>query len=342
MNLASAQGAVKREKRLPFPYNLPLSYRVRRRLQRAVCSRMLLDLGPDHTSTVFVAGSGRSGTTWLADIINYRNDYRYMFEPFHPDGPVGSIFPRHLYLRPGERQPDRLAAARRVLVGQIHHPFVDRFNQRLIARRRVIKDITANLLLRWLRVYFPGMPIILIIRHPCAVASSRVKLRWETTLSCMLDQPELVTDFLQPFMSELKAITDPFEQHIAMWCIQHYVPLQQSGLDGIHVVFYENLCLEPERELADLMSFLGRGYDERILKAVEVASLLAVPHSAIFNGRELVGAWSRDVSSDQLRRAREIMGMFGLDRVYSDGPMPDTKALMQLRVRHSDPAPVLP
>lgn len=31
---------------------------------------------------VFVAGSRRSDTTWLQEIINYRRDHRILFEPF--------------------------------------------------------------------------------------------------------------------------------------------------------------------------------------------------------------------------------------------------------------------
>jgi len=33
---------------------------------------------------VFVSGSGRSGTSWLANLCNYRNDFRYLFEPLNP------------------------------------------------------------------------------------------------------------------------------------------------------------------------------------------------------------------------------------------------------------------
>jgi hypothetical protein len=33
---------------------------------------------------VWVIGDGRSGTTWLMELINWRKTYREMFEPFHP------------------------------------------------------------------------------------------------------------------------------------------------------------------------------------------------------------------------------------------------------------------
>ena len=33
--------------------------------------------------TILIAGTGRSGTTWLSDTINYKNQFRYIFEPLH-------------------------------------------------------------------------------------------------------------------------------------------------------------------------------------------------------------------------------------------------------------------
>ena len=43
---------------------------------------LYVDLGKgDHRDAVFLAGSGRSGTTWLSEVINYKGGYRYVFEP---------------------------------------------------------------------------------------------------------------------------------------------------------------------------------------------------------------------------------------------------------------------
>ena len=42
--------------------------------------RAVLDWNGDLGRTVFLAGTARSGTTWLSELINHRNDYRYIFE----------------------------------------------------------------------------------------------------------------------------------------------------------------------------------------------------------------------------------------------------------------------
>jgi Sulfotransferase family len=153
----------------------------------------------DHRRSVFLAGSGRSGTTWLSEIINHRRGYRYVFEPFNPRvvGPFGH-FRTKQYLRPDDQRKEFLEPARLALTGGLRDPWTDRFNGRIVARRRLIKDIRANLLLGWMRANFPGMPIILLLRHPCAVVVSRLALGWRDNLSETMEQRELVEDFLVP------------------------------------------------------------------------------------------------------------------------------------------------
>ncbi len=54
----------------------------------------------NYSNTVWIIGDGRSGTTWLGDIINWKKNYREMFEPFHPNK-VKSAKPYtlHQYMR---------------------------------------------------------------------------------------------------------------------------------------------------------------------------------------------------------------------------------------------------
>src|SRR5262249_34530295 len=147
-----------------------------KRLNRVV----VLDTG-DYRQTVMLAGVGRSGTTWVEQVINHGNDYREMFEPFHFEKtPDCAHFKVHQYLRTDCRDPRYLSPATRIVTGRIHSPWIDRFNHRHWARQRLIKDIRVNLLLKWLHARFPGMPLLLMLRHPCAVASSCLQLKWKT------------------------------------------------------------------------------------------------------------------------------------------------------------------
>jgi hypothetical protein len=278
----------------------------------------------DHTDTVFLAGSGRSGTTWLSDLINHDAGYRQIFEPFHPRK-VRDFrgFGSKQYLRPGDRREEFLEPARKAVTGGLRGGWTDRGAPG--ARRRLVKDIRANLLLAWLAENFPGMPIVLLMRHPCAVVSSRLALGWRDNLDETIAQGDLVEDHLLPVEGRIRSARDPFERHLFLWCIDNHVPLRQFSPGGIHLCFYENLLLDPAPELRRLFAFLGRDFDDGVLEGLERPSFTSRP-----GRRPSADGWRRRVDGEQVARAGEILGLFGLDRIYGPGTMPDPAGALAL------------
>lgn len=296
-------------------------------LRRRLGIRYVIDPEPDHRRTVFLAGTARSGTTWVSELINVRNEYRYIFEPFKPGKvPEMSAFGSRRYLRPEEDDPELLALAEKVVSGRVRHPWTERFNRRFIADRRIVKDIQANLFLRWLHDRFPGMPMILVLRHPCAVAHSYAKHGWPGSVDALLAQPSLVEDYLQPHVEAIAAAKDSFERALFIWCIETLVPLKQFGPGRLHVVFYERLAEDPG-EIERMFRFLGKPWDPSVLAAATRPSRTSRRDSAIASGGNPATSWVGKVDESRVRRAREIVGMFGLDGLYGDSAMPDSRAL---------------
>jgi hypothetical protein len=326
----------------------------RERMRR---SRAILLQGPyveqkrDYRDSIFLAGTGRSGTTWVSDIINYKNEYRFVFEPFHR-GKVKLCkgFRRKQYLRPDDRREEFLRPARIILSGALRRHYwadlfngghlrkgrvvkeihanrsiywADRMDMGFVPGRRLIKDVRANLMLGWIHANFPEIPIVLLLRHPCAVAHSKIKLGWKPNLDEFLSQRELVEDFLEPFEDEMRSTETDFERHLFTWCVENYVPLKLLGHGGGHLVFYEKLCEDPQREVERLFAFLGKNFDESVFEKMNKPSLLSTPGSAILSDERLVGGWRTHVTPAQLERAIEILSLFGLDKIYSEKAVPN-------------------
>jgi Sulfotransferase family len=294
-------------------------------MNSAPLSRLLgglcVDLGRgNHRDSVFLAGSGRSGTTWLSEVVARGGGYRYVFEPFNP-ARVGAFahFRSKQYLRPDDAREEFLEPARLALTGALKDPWTDRFNRAFVARRRLIKDIRANLLLGWMRANFPGMPIVLLLRHPCAVVTSRLALGWRDNLHETMEQEDLVQDFLLPMEAEIQAARDDFERHLFLWCIDNYVPLRQFERGEIHLAFYENLLENPEDELQGLFRFLGENLDDRVYDKLGRPSPLSRKDAPVPS----VDGWRKHVGVSRLERAGELLALFGLERVYGEGPMPE-------------------
>lgn len=302
-----------------------------RKLGSAILRPLFLDLGGDHRDSIFVAGTERSGTTWLADLVNYRSSFRLIFEPFWASRvPECGAFSAQQYLRPDEGGAEFLEPARKILGGSVRNPWFDKFHRAFVTRRRVVKDVRANLLLNWLSVQFPGMPIVLIIRHPCAVASSQkqAKHRFGSLQDHFLNQPKLVEDFLDPFMDTAQNLETPFEERVFRWCIQNYVPLTQFGYGDIHVIFYEELCVRPEATLKALFEYLALPLD---LDKVDLLapSPVSRPDSAVVTGESLVDKWRDFVTPDEVDRAIKILQLFGLDSLYDNESLPNSDRLRE-------------
>ena len=72
-----------------------------------------------------------SGTTWLAEVLNHDNAYRYLFEPFRPHRlPLAAPFGIRRYLRPEADGEEAAFAAERILRGRVRSPWTDRLNRK--------------------------------------------------------------------------------------------------------------------------------------------------------------------------------------------------------------------
>ena len=294
------------------------------------------DAQPDPAKSVFLCGAPRSGTTWLAERLNHANDYRYVYEPFNFENvPMCRHFLARQYLGPDDDNAAYLDPATAIFSGRIRNAWVDQYNRCPNVQRRLIKDVRSTLMLKWIRNHFPQMPIVFLLRQPCAVAVSRLKLGYPTDLmeTVFSRQPALMADYLAPMARAIGLAQTPFQRHVADWCIENAVPLTQLVEGDVHLVFYENLVMNPEQELRRLFHFLGRPFEESILDGLRTPSATSRPGGqgrVAPTDRRSIEGWHRHVSADERSAARRLTTAFGLDEIYGAASLPSARGAQAL------------
>jgi hypothetical protein len=287
--------------------------------------QLYFDRGGGPTDAIYLAGSARSGTSWISEVVNHDQAYRMIHEPLRRDRlRVTRIYRPRQYLRPDDRRPEYLEPMRAILSGRVRSLWTDKYNRAVLPRRRLIREVRGNLLVPWIKANWPETPLVLILRHPCAVTASQVKWEgaWPAKLDRFLAESELMTDHLEPHRDLIESTTDPFDQHVLVWGLENLVPLRGLAPGQAHVVFYEDLCLRPEPTLERLFTFLGRPVTGEALARLSRPSNSTRKDSAIVSGQSLVEGWRRSVSPDQLERAVGILRRLGLDRLYGGESTP--------------------
>lgn len=309
---------------------------IARRTAWSVRSRALVDRSDDERDCVVLLGSPRSGTTWLAEVIDRHHDHRLIFEPFRPgEVPELAGFADGQYLRPDERDPRFLEPVRDLLRGRIRNSWADHLNKVRVAERRVIKEIRGNLLAPWVVTQFPSVPVVLLIRHPLAVAVSRRQLGWKEHLDTHLRQSDLVEGHLGEVVEHLRDLDDPWRRTIAQWAIENIVPLRMTTPDTLCVVSYEQLILDPEPAVAHVLAAVGQSVDASVTEALNRPSRLVRADSAISAGTDLTASHRRHLSRDDESAAHEVLGWFGLDAVFAEGG--DQADVVELSRLHAAP-----
>lgn len=278
-------------------------------------------------TSVFIAGSGRSGTTWLQELINHRRDHRIIFEPYARSVvPFCAHFRRRQYIRVTDDSAEYLDPTAKILSGDFRNDWTDQYNERKVYKRRLVKDIRGNLLLYWLHKRYPSIPIVYIMRHPCAVMASQLRMGWHLDTADLLEQEELVEDFLGPLADFIARAPTRLDHLALIWCIENYVPLSQFRPGEMLPVFYEELLQHPAREIERIFGFLGRPVESSAFEQFKRPSAEARSWSAVLRGTALLDSWRSHLDELQVGRILYFVRLFGLHRIYGRDTMPRSAA----------------
>ena len=308
-----------------------------------------------------VAGFGRSGTTWVQDVVAEANRLRPVFEPLHPmHVPGAAPFSQRLVLE-DDPAPELHAFFSRYFHEEFHSLWADyrlervrllpRPRELLLPGRlsrtgsywktagrnflryrpgrrhagRLVKCVRANMMLGWLKKNFRAR-IVFLVRHPGAVVASQLRSlqawRPERTVERYRQDAPLVDTLAAPVRERLFAeLSDP-EALTLSWCIENGQALQQAARHGIPIVWYEHLVRA------------GLPEWERILAALELAelpaeSLIARPSQQAMGDKAAdealvrqYGAWTREIDRQTAARMQDLLEVCGITYYRMDSLLP--------------------
>jgi hypothetical protein len=307
------------------------------------------------SSPVVLLGSARSGTTWLQDGLAQANALRTIFEPLHPEGDKRAESFAHAYLTPEDQSlglSDFLSEAftgsglrlwRDLRVNPAHiyklqSPigyaaqafYIYRGLRRYLpARNRPIitKMIRGNLLGGWLVARMRARTLLLV-RHPCAVVSSQLRVNpsaWHDhheLLNRYLANERLVDEHLGKIREHLVRLSEPSDVHAALWCIENAIPCATAIEDGVGVAYYERLLANDHEEWSKVIDCLA--LDEipsrRISSAPSQQAASDMKRSTF--GTDRIGRWRDRLERNQIERIHAILARFEVENYSTDDPMP--------------------
>ena len=284
---------------------------------------------------ILVTGAHRSGTTWVGRMLALSPRVGLIHEPFNPITPAGiSTAPFDRFFRyvcaenegpyvdplsqtlsfsydlrrqlPEIRSPRQFARAGRDLAS---------FTVSRVRRARpLLKDPIAVFSSEWLESRF-GAQVVILIRHPAAVASSLKRLGWTHDFADFLDQPLLLRDHLGPFEDDIRDFAererDIVDQAILLWrLIYSTVATFRARHPDWTFLRHEDISRQPVPAFELLFATLGIEFDDSIRRGIAAHSDPGNPvelresHDVHLDSRAGVDSWRRRLQAEDIERIR--------------------------------------
>lgn len=268
-----------------------------------------------NSEIIIVAGAGRSGTTWLGNIIA-GDEFKILFEPFdYRKIPAIEGLGLRPYFRPHDEYSEWREIIYQIMTGQYNHDWVKDVNIELNLKKCrgvLVKDIRINGILKWMDNNY-AIKLLFIVRHPCAVAVSRMQCKWKPEVNAFMQNNQLIEDLDVdvPYLRSL--LKSELYSHVIMWCFENAVPLRQFG-EALPLFRYECLMTDKEKYVPAMLDLLGLTYDSAREKAISKLSNMSTRNRIDYDS--LLNGWKQYISSENANVIYQIVSHFKLSSLY--------------------------
>lgn len=182
----------------------------------------------------------------------------------------------------------------------------------------LIKDPFAVFSSEWFKSCL-NCRVVIVVRHPAAVASSLMKLGWSFDFQDLLDQPLLMRDWLEPFRDEMEQLKELSNNLISQSCllwrmVYQGVDQMRRKIPELIVIRHEDFSLSPHGQFEQLYRALNLEYTAEIQGTITAASSSDNPketsgrsvHSVRIDSRAIVKSWQQRLSSGEIEQVRQL------------------------------------
>jgi len=292
-------------------------------------SQLMRDLPTDiclaHKPPIYVVGLPRTGTSWIASVLNTAQGIKYFYEPFNCTNVPGAA--QYCMRYPYEDDSAFARYSRDAFAGRTNGRYVTtklswRYRRfRWWPGRVMVKDVCSCMALESIHQHISPITVI-VMRHPCAVAASWFRLKYDIDMYIqrLLNQPKLLHDYLKPFEHFLKNASNYWQKMGAFWGATYTVMLQQQKIhpDWI-VVQHEALCRDPVGQYRELFNKLNLHWTKMTDELLNISTTQDshkpyLPHRV--SSRE-PDKWKRELDPKQIEQVQQSVVPFGFP-YYTD------------------------
>ncbi|HEY52282.1 MAG TPA: sulfotransferase [Caldilineae bacterium] len=294
------------------------------------------------SSPIIVLSFGRSGSTWVSDIISKSLGGLLLFEPLHPE--TCSFAAEICYGDAADpAMSERLAGLlagilakqdrnRWLLRNHLFSP-LEEVSQTFVdtvwdeCEILGFKEIRATFLIDWLLAHLHAR-IVYLVRHPYAVIASLHRRRnfwnefgfarhWRLFQERVLLNPRHQA-LLQPYQPIIAAAQTQTERETVMWAATHKIASADLARHGLPIFHYEDFYEKPFPTTRALLSYLG--HDASIHPAhIFVPSMTTIrtvhglsASESDYSRKGLAIFWQDILSPTNLRVIGEIVQAFDI------------------------------
>ncbi|WPP52613.1 sulfotransferase domain-containing protein [Catalinimonas niigatensis] len=286
------------------------------------------EFNPENAILIF--SDPRGGSTWLAQLIQHIPNTAVVWEPLHLK--EGSYF-KHLNFGWRQHIPKdaNWSEARQAFSELFQGKHLNAYSTFLSAIKDyrnadylIFKFCRGNALLPWLvdQFSFKYLPVYLI-RHPFAVAASQIKQGgWSSDYQGFKMPDVPFNEIYLEHKSFLSSLRTKEESLVATWCISNMHALNNDNNNQEWIcIYYENLLLDPEKELKRIFQLWNMHIPEGILSAVRKPSKTTISDSNVKNLSSQLSSWQVFFDQDTIDKLQRILDYFEITH-YSKETMP--------------------